>query len=462
MSSAEEIDAAAGSSVQLDSTEAVVIKVEEQLRETAEVIFEADFQFYKMETKIHRFPPGLRGLGDQYVVPMVLAIGPYHRDLPRLQEMAMVKHVATHYFIHDASREATYEEIYDEFFPVAAKARSSYARGAVAGIQEAEFVDMMFHDACFLLQYMQCMLSSVESSEEKFDVDPSLRRFFFSNRACIDNDVMLLENQLPWTVLHALSKFSHVKIEDFVALMGKRFQISEDLDKVESFVLDPEIYYTPHLLGLLRVYKTSLRSVRKQAIRAPYQADRLVSETISASMLARNGIKLRPSEATEFYKMEVRKGFLFDEFFISPLSVDGTTASWLVNMVAYEVCTASRFVESDERTAVSSYLALLAMLMKEEGDVHLMRAKGFLRGELTDKKMLGFFNVIAEQVSPGIGYFQVLASIEASKRRRLRWMQNTAYKFVSDNYKTIAAVFSIIGVLVGIFKALFSLKQHQQ
>ena len=44
-------------------------------------------EFAKMETKIHRLPPILRGQHPRYVVPTAVAIGTYHRSLPHLKEM---------------------------------------------------------------------------------------------------------------------------------------------------------------------------------------------------------------------------------------------------------------------------------------------------------------------------------------------------------------------------------------
>ncbi|KQJ86353.1 hypothetical protein BRADI_4g04890v3 [Brachypodium distachyon] len=430
-----------------------------------------------METKIHRFPPGLRGLGGQYIVPMVVAIGPYHRGSPRLQEMAKVKHAAAHYFIDAASTISTYDyhKIYDEFFPVAVNARSTYTSDVVAGIEDADFVDMMFRDACFLLQYMLCMSSSL-GCREYFDVNPSLRRFFFSNRACIDNDVMLLENQLPWMVLDALRKFSPVKIEDFIAEMGNKFQIRQDL-KPESFVLDPEIYTPPHLLGLLRFYKLGRRKAPKPHVpdygpENKTEAAHGLLKQISVSNaieLAEIGVRLKPSKTADFMDIGMKKGaflenlfsgklFLGNLFFV-PLSLDSTKACWLVNMAAFEVCTVSRFKEDVQKTAVCSYIALLAMLMDRDEDVLRLRSKHLVHGNHTNKEMLDFFKSLAKHLPDnGYKFSCIMADIEVYKAYKLnRWIWIRVYKFWYKHGKTVAVVISILGAIAGILKVILSI-----
>jgi hypothetical protein len=49
--------------------------------------------------------------------------------------------------------------------------------------------------------------------------------------------------------------------------------------------------------------------------------------------------------------------------------------------------------------------------------------------------------------------------LEAYRQKRRAWI--AVYSFLYNNAKTIATVLSIVGVLVGIFKALYSLKKHQ-
>ena len=111
-----------------------------------------------------------------------------------------------------------------------------------------------------------------------------------------------------------------------------------------------------------------------------------------------------------------------------------------------------------ENQAVCSYLVVLAMLMDREDDVHKLRSKRLVQGELTNKETLDFFKSSIKRIIAGTLYIHVMEEIKDYKLKRSMWIK--VHEFVYNNYKTITAVLTIVGVLVGIFKALFSLKQH--
>ncbi|KAF7082487.1 hypothetical protein CFC21_086355 [Triticum aestivum] len=397
------------------------------------LVKEFEKESLEIDMKIHRFPAILADMGDQFVIPMALAIGPYHHGLSRLQGMEKAKRVAAYTLTRDSGK--SYKEMYARLLAVADQARRLYDEDAVFDISKSKFADMMFHDACFLLQYMQLF-----SSEEDVIEQSPLHRFFLSNAACIDNDIMLLENQMPWSVIQALITDTKVVVDDFIAHV---FFSSSDYNNIAPSDLPP------HLLGLLRLLKHGRLGKTPDVL--PYAPP----SPIRAMELERIGIKLDHSETGAFTDIGFSKGFLFDKLFLPPLIMSRTRASWLANMVAFEVCTGS---ENKGNAYICSYVAIFAMLMVREEDVHKLRSKGFIEGELSDKQILEFFKRLTQQMTPGHDYFKILFAIGDCKRRR--WLRIMVWKFVSDNAKAIAVVLSIIGVLVGIFKALFSLKQH--
>ena len=67
----------------------------------------------------------------------------------------------------------------------------------VAGMSDDEFKLMILVDGCFL--YVQ-----VYSTGNHNNMPQSLVSFFDANQGAIDNDIVLLENQLPWVVIQTL------------------------------------------------------------------------------------------------------------------------------------------------------------------------------------------------------------------------------------------------------------------
>ena len=115
-------------------------------------------EFANVDTKIHRFPRGLRGIdggdGGRYIAPSVVAIGPYHHGAARLQEMEEVKLAAAYHLCRSSGHSTA--KVYERVRSVAGAARGCYDAGdpSVEAVGEADFAAMMFLDGCFLLQYM--------------------------------------------------------------------------------------------------------------------------------------------------------------------------------------------------------------------------------------------------------------------------------------------------------------------
>ncbi|KAI5016865.1 hypothetical protein ZWY2020_037243 [Hordeum vulgare] len=165
----------------------VEILVEELME--AEANFEKDFD----STKMHRFPAGLRGMGDEYITPMVVAIGPYHHGALRLHKMEEVKCAAANHYI-----------------------------------------TLIVHD-------------KLPETEKIFK--EARRRFCDDERSTLPWQVVAavmdsLEPEARSTLMESVG--------NFIIRMGKTFKIRHDAE-VEDYVWETD---GPHLLGLFRRHKT--------------------------------------------------------------------------------------------------------------------------------------------------------------------------------------------------------------
>ncbi|CAN6198187.1 unnamed protein product [Urochloa humidicola] len=442
----------------------ILVAMEERMHKTTERI---QSHVAMMQTRIHRFPRGLRGIGgedDHYIAPSVVSIGPYHHGLPHLQDMEEVKHAAAHRFCGDADRPA--KEVYERILSLAGDARHCYATDdpAVARLSDAELAAMLFLDGCFLLQYMA-------NSEDAMFASCNL-----SSGQAILKDMMLLENQIPWLVLDALTEFLYVDVRRFVADIGDKFFPKEKdsgwMIRFQMFLMkccrqrrvpagrggesrgqcqcqcQSTISDKPaHLLGLLRF--SQLQSMPSE-VRA-YQAGSSSLLSSSAVELAQIGVKLAASTAGWLGDMSLRKRLVLGELSLSPLFLNDVTACWLVNMAALEACAAWDL----DGFVVSSYLSVVAMLMDRKEDVHELRSKGVLRSFFSNTQTLAFFKGLGRHLHLGGRYVVVLEQIESYKRNRP--VRIAAHRFLYKNYRIIAAVLSVAGVVIGIFKALLAL-----
>ncbi|KAJ1255608.1 hypothetical protein BS78_K182500 [Paspalum vaginatum] len=409
--------------------------------------------FSKAEIKIHRFPASLRdvsGSDGRYVVPRAVSIGPYHHGARHLQDMEDVKRAAAYHFCRGSGR--SLQAVYAEVLSVSAHARDCYAATgdeALRGTGEEDdgFAALMFRDGCFLAQFM------LADTHPRM-VDPSLLCCFMSNLHSILRDIMLLENQIPWLILEALMPFAPVPVVvgEFVATVAASFAISCDVKRNQGppFVMDGS-YRPPHLLGLLRAYL--LGSIVPPAeVDGAFDSSGITtfSQSSSAIELAQIGIKLTASRTTQLRDMGIKKALFGGELFLAPLVLDGLNACWLVNMVALETCW-------PETGIVCSYVFLLAMLMNREEDVHELRAKRILHGDLSDRHALDFIMNLVRPLCIPNHYALIQRQLAAYKRKRWVWI--AVHRFVYSNIKTIFMVLSIVGVLVGIFKTLLALPQ---
>ncbi|TVU16904.1 hypothetical protein EJB05_32907, partial [Eragrostis curvula] len=411
--------------------------IDERVRSTTERL-EADFK--QINTKIHRFPPSLGGIGSRYTTPSVVSLGPYHHGSPHLKQMEPVKHAAACYFCADSN--SSIREVYEKIVSVAGDARGFYEEEAVAHFSDAEFAEMMFLDGCFLLEYIGGMK----------DHDPLLANsMVLSTGPCMLRDIMLLENQLPWLILETLMTFKPVEVYKFMIHVIRVDLLADGKVPAGEDVIKQ--FKAPHFLGLARLCVTGNKSDGQEGDHSRVtEQSRGTAASLSAIRLAEMGVKVKAASKTNlFIEMNVTsKGSICADLSLSPVCLNDFTTCWLVNMAAFETSIATGYPL--DGFVISSYLSLLAMLMDKEEDVHELRARHIIRSFYSNKETLHFFKSIARHLRLGNRCFVISKIIDDYKREKKTWIK--VHKPLYHHWGKIVTAISIVSVLVGIFKAL--------
>ncbi|KAL6653617.1 hypothetical protein ACP70R_008552 [Stipagrostis hirtigluma subsp. patula] len=359
--------------------------------------------------------------------------------------MEKIKRVAVDIFFEEwatRSQDTTYEM----FKPIAYNVRGCYADiDALEGIPVDEFVSMMFIDGCFLVLVLCYILEHGESTAR-------LRSITQPHFNSITRDMMLLENQIPWPVIEFFMALLRdpLPMGEIVHFLTERFSV-RNTQKILS--VDTDENKPSHFLSLAQFCLTFMEpDEENKPLEVPLEYMQFVT---SAAELAEMGIKLEASSSMQFSLMTATKGCLFPKISLPPLSLDSVSACWLVNMAAFEICRGG-----NDCGMINSYLCTIAVLMNQEEDVRELRAKGIVHGFFSDQQILEFVSGLAPDLRPGEAYSLLMFKLAAYRYKKRVWI--AIYRFFYNNAKTIATVLPIISVLVGIFKALLSLKQKQQ
>lgn len=165
--------------------------------------------------KISKVADKLRNENKECYSPSMVSIGPYHSPGPHdddrekevleflshhknLREAEILKFSMARQFIRDSGKGI--ELMFSEVEKGIQNAREFYNEIDMKGYDDEQFTRMMFLDGCFILQFIHCVTHNYENLEM---TDRQI--------ADVKRDLLLLENQIPFTVLKSLTSLRYEK-----------------------------------------------------------------------------------------------------------------------------------------------------------------------------------------------------------------------------------------------------------
>nr|XP_015900582.2 UPF0481 protein At3g47200-like [Ziziphus jujuba var. spinosa] len=171
----------------------------------------------------------------------------------------------------------------------------------------------------------------------------------------------------------------------------------------------------------------------------------------SAKELKTVGIRFKASESVSFSDVHFASRFLLSgELKLPPLTVDDSTKSLLLNMVAFEMSP-----DGPDDFCVTSYICLMDSLLDHVEDVIELRNRDILMNYLgSDQQVADLFNDISKNLVPHPHvYHEVKYRIEEHYKNRVKiWMADWLHTHFSSPWTVLAFVGAIFAIILSLIQ----------
>ncbi|KAL5724174.1 hypothetical protein ACHQM5_007466 [Ranunculus cassubicifolius] len=146
---------------------------------------------------IHKVPRKLLVAGDDKYEPHTISIGPYHRGKPmEITDEYHKKVYLRSFLLRNKASNIKWADVVNKINEIRDDARKCYSE--IIDLDDEEFSRMLILDGCFILELMY----KFQEDESNFGEDILLSKTWMV--PSIRRDLVLLENQIPMTVLSCL------------------------------------------------------------------------------------------------------------------------------------------------------------------------------------------------------------------------------------------------------------------
>ncbi|CAJ2666398.1 unnamed protein product [Trifolium pratense] len=303
------------------------------------------------EQCIYKVPQTIHQANPQAYTPQTISIGPFHS--PRgsisynnnLHQMEEIKQKYLKGFLNRTN--ICVGDLVSKLQEWENKIRNCYA--GLVSFDSKDFLKIIIVDACFIIEHFLRYYSYTNWKEN----DP----IFLKERLFLDifNDLILLENQLPFFVLEEIYKFANINLQlpSFITITVNYFR-RLNLQKINSIGLHPK-----HFTDLLRTFflPTSVDF-------AQGEMEHEIEHLYSVSQLSEAGLVFEVSESKCLFDLKLDMGVLKMPRF----EVHDKTELYMRNILTFEEC---HFSYQDS-AFISQYFIILDYLINTEKDVSIL------------------------------------------------------------------------------------------
>ena len=378
----------------------------------------------------------------KYFEPRVVSLGPIHLGMPKYQLGEKYKLVLACDFIKSSGKGI--RDLYSKIEEKIKELRDCYEVEVTKDYNDESLAWLLFLDGCAVLQYIYC------ATHKKFkDLNIKMDFVVFGQQ-----DIFLLENQLPYRLLKWLMSLSEIKkeLEDSINIYFPNQESLHSQEKPEEL----RISMDGEPIHLLDLRRTTLLG-KPQPVSDIFQTRQEFKDWqpyLKLQGLKRVVIHLKPSrnKLNNCLRNISFAKFLYGRLYLPPITVDDTTKSKFLNLIAYEMCP-----NFQNDYGVTSYICFLDELIDEAKDVMDLRKAGILYHFLSsDEEVAQLFNDISKDLAanPEI-YIDVKSQIH---KQFLNKFHRLTFQFMHDHFGApwtmITFFFSISALVLSILQTI--------
>ena len=386
------------------------------------------------ECRIYRVPKRLRKWKEEAYTPQVVSIGPFHHKNERLKAMEGHKERYLRSFLQRSKINSEY--LVSEIRAIEGNIRGCYEE--IVDLTSDGFVKMILLDAIFILELFIRVRQASDRVSSCQASDPNV---VYPWHADIMEDLLLLENQLPFFVIKKLYDLANL------SLPGGLLQLSLDYFKylnMQRIVANPDVKIE-HFTDLIRTFH--LPPLAKQPIRS----NELVKHLYPATRLHEAGVKFEVVKSECDFDIKFEGGVLK----IPSRGLEDCTEVVTRNIMALEQ---TRYIENAYFT---DYFIFMDLLINTKEDVDLLCGKQIFVNYLGDNNAA---TVMINDLNKGIIWRTVRDDYlklceELNKFYESPWHRMKATlkgEYFSTPWRTASTFAAIILLLLTFVQTIFS------
>ncbi|XP_071687384.1 putative UPF0481 protein At3g02645 [Rutidosis leptorrhynchoides] len=398
---------------------------------------------YSSTMQINKVPIILKEHQDhaKYYIPKVVSLGPYHYGNTNLEPVQNFKLLFTNKLLKGNT--VSILSLFSNLAEMVHTLRGCYEGEANNIFSDDEFTRMMLLDGCFILYF----INNIYFPTETVFLGMKSHQIRY-----VQQDMFLLENQIPYRVLIEVMKFEPAvhwdfKIRRFVDDRILAPELPREKRRHHKDFLSDEIPdNTNHLLELLQTRLTKFKTfVERKTDRSTFR---------NVTDLQEVGISFVPSRTRSLAHIKFTKYGFCGNLQLPPITVDDCTKAMLLNLIAYEM-----WFDNTQIPWVTSYICLLDSLIDHSEDVKILRKAGIIDNWLgSDDEVAQMFNEIGTGLVPNsLAFSGTKSEIQMHyKSKRNTWMSQLNREYIKTPWAFVALLVGLLGLFFSSVQTYFS------